>query len=78
MAETTQSPEKRAVQRGMNWYLLVGFVLVCLLLIGGIWTENLSDQDAGTPSFYRDTFIVDESMHATATAEAAAELTATP
>ena len=49
---------------------LVGFVAVCVGLIGLIWAEGLTANVPATPSYYRDTFRMDEDMYLTVTAEA--------
>lgn len=72
MAEAIPHTDKHPKQRGLGWFLFVGFILVTVLLIGLIWQENLAGEDHSTPSYYRDTFVVDESVYATVTAEAAA------
>lgn len=69
--------QRTARQHGLAWAALLGFVVAGILLIILTWRDNLSTQDAGTPAYYRDTFVVDESVYATVTAEAAQNL-ATP
>lgn len=76
MAEATPRPEKRGSQRGVGWYSFVAFLAACVILIGAIWVDNATGREESLPGYYRDTFIVTEGMHATATAEAAAEATA--
>lgn len=71
MAEATAQSEKQSQQRGLSWFLFVGFMIGAVLLIVLIWQENLTGDDPSTPSYYRDTFVVDESAYATVTAEAA-------
>jgi hypothetical protein len=61
--------------------LLLLFLLVSILLIGIIWAEGLTDSAPATPSYYRDTFQVDESFYLTVTAqieEYEAEILVTP
>jgi hypothetical protein len=50
--------------------LLLGFVIVSVVLIGLIWAEGLFSDGQATPSYYRDTYEVDESIYLTVTAEA--------
>jgi hypothetical protein len=79
MAETNTPGVKRTGQRGLGWLLFVTFIGASLLLIGLTWRENLAGEEQGTPGYYRDTFVVDERVYATVTAEAAAaELALTP
>lgn len=56
--------------RSVTSALLVAFAAVCVVLIVLIWGENISGGEPGQPSFYRDTFVIDDSYRATATAEA--------
>jgi len=49
---------------------LLGFVAVCIGLIGLIWADGLTADAPATPSYYRDTFRMDESVYLTVTAEA--------
>jgi hypothetical protein len=49
---------------------LLGFVAVCVGLIGLIWAEGLRNDAPATPSYYRDTFRMDDSIYLTVTAEA--------
>lgn len=62
MASTDRTGLKRAA--------LLGFLLVCIGLIGMIWVDNLTGGPAATPSYYRDTYKVDEDIYLTVTAEA--------
>ncbi|MCE7982308.1 MAG: hypothetical protein DYG89_14020 [Caldilinea sp. CFX5] len=79
MAETTAHPEKPRRQRDLSWFLFIGFIISAVLLIGLIWQENLAGEEPGAPGYYRDTFVVDERVYATVTAEAAtAAATVTP
>lgn len=50
--------------------LLASFVALSVVLIALILGENLSAKDPGRPGYYRDTFVVDENVHATSTADA--------
>lgn len=50
--------------------LLLGFVIVSIILIGLIWIEGLQGNHQATPSYYRDTYKVDENIYLTVTAEA--------
>ena len=77
MAQTTHRPGKRTGQRGLGWTLLVGFIAASVIMIVMIWGDNLASEDNSTPSYYRDTFVVDESVYATVTAVAAADEQAT-
>lgn len=61
--------------------LLLLFLLISILLIGIIWAEGLTDSAPATPSYYRDTFQVDENFYLTVTAqieEYEAEILVTP
>ncbi len=49
---------------------LLGFVAVCIGLIGLIWADGLTADEPATPSYYRDTFRMDDSVYLTVTAEA--------
>ena len=57
--------------------LLVGFIAASVIMIVMIWGDNLACEDNSTPSYYRDTFVVDENVYATVTAVAAADEQAT-
>lgn len=58
-------------QEGLKRALLLGFVGISILLIGLIWLGGLNEDEAATPSYYRDSFQVDPSVYLTVTAEAA-------
>ncbi len=77
MAQTTPHAGKRTGQRGLGWTLLVGFIAASVIMIVMIWGDNLAGEDNSTPSYYRDTFVVDENVYATVTAVAAADAQAT-
>ena len=62
MAQTTRERLKRTA--------LLGFVAVCVGLIGLIWADGLTGNQPATPSYYRDTFHMDESVYLTVTAQA--------
>jgi len=62
MAEPSRERLKRTA--------LLGFVAVCVGLIGLIWAEGLTGDEPATPSYYRDTFRMDENIYLTVTAEA--------
>ncbi|MCC6605431.1 MAG: hypothetical protein IT327_19650 [Anaerolineae bacterium] len=62
MAETNRERLKRLA--------LIGFVAVCVGLIGLIWAEGLTGNEPATPSYYRDTFRMDENIYLTVTAQA--------
>lgn len=72
MAQTTHQSGPRPNQRGLGWALLVLFITVSVLCIIMIWGDNLSGEENDMPSYYRDTFVIDDSVYATVTAEAAA------
>lgn len=56
---------------GLKRNLFLVFLLTCILLIGLIWAEGLSETEPATPSYYRDTsYRIDPSVYVTATAEA--------
>lgn len=81
MAQSTHQTGPRPNQRGLGWALFVLFITVSVLCIFVIWGDNLSGEKNETPSYYRDTFIIDDSVYATVTAEAAAAeqaMTSTP
>jgi hypothetical protein len=50
-------------------FLLI-FVLIGLILVFMTWAEGLIGEETSTPGYYRDTFVVDESVYVTLTAEA--------
>lgn len=62
MAQETRERLKRTA--------LLGFVAVCIGLIGLIWADGLTANSPATPSYYRDTFRMDDSVYLTVTAEA--------
>ena len=62
MAQKTSERLKRTT--------LLGFVAVCIGLIGLIWADGLTADAPATPSYYRDTFRMDDSVYLTVTAEA--------
>ena len=62
MAQTNRERLKRAA--------LLGFVAICVGLIGLIWADGLTADTPATPSYYRDTFHMDDSVYLTVTAEA--------
>lgn len=62
MAEASRERLKRLA--------LIGFVAVCVGLIGLIWADGLTADVPATPSYYRDTFRMDEDVYLTVTAEA--------
>ncbi len=72
MAEASAQPAHPTNRRGVSWFLFVGFIVITLSLILLTWRENLTDEAASIPGYYRDTFVIDESVYATVTAEAAA------
>ncbi len=49
---------------------LLGFVAVCVGLIGLIWADGLTTDEPATPSYYRDSFQMDPDVYLTVTAEA--------
>jgi hypothetical protein len=62
MAQKTSERLKRTA--------LLGFVAVCIGLIGLIWADGLTADAPATPSYNRDTFRMDDSVYLTVTAEA--------
>jgi len=50
--------------------LLLEFVSVCVLLIFAIWIQGIVTPEPKTPSYYRETYKVDESLYLTVTADA--------
>ena len=64
--ETEKSVKKTRLKRT----LLLGFVFVSVLMIGAIWIEGIVEPEPETPSYYRDTFEVDDSIYLTVTADA--------
>ena len=50
--------------------LLLAFVSLSVLMIGAIWIEGIVEPEPERPSYYRDTFEVDESIYLTVTADA--------
>lgn len=78
MAQRTHQSGPRPNQRGLGWTLFVFFITVSVLCIFLIWGDNLSGEENDTPGYYRDTFVIDDSVYATVTAEAAAEQAMTP
>ena len=48
---------------------LLGFVAVSIGLIILIWADGLTPDAPSTPSYYRDTFQIDEDVYLTVTAE---------
>lgn len=77
MAQTAPQAGKRTGQRGLGWTLLVGFIAASVIMIVMIWGDNLAGEENSTPSYYRDTFVVDENVYATTRPFAAADAQAT-
>lgn len=50
--------------------LVLAFVIAGVILIGLIWVEGLTQSEPAAPSFYRNSYQVDESIYPTLTAEA--------
>ena len=50
--------------------LLLAFVAISVALIMVVWRDNIAGEENRSPSYYRDTVIVDPSARATATAAA--------
>lgn len=50
--------------------LLLAFVAISVALIMLVWRDNITGEENRSPSYYRDTVIVDPSARATATAAA--------
>ena len=67
MAKETEQSLKRA---NLKRKLLLGFVAVSVLMIGAIWIQGIVDPEPETPSYYRDTYEVDDSIYLTVTADA--------
>ena len=61
MAEKTRERLKRTA--------LLGFVTVSILLVALTWMDGLNGDAPPTPSYYRDTFQIDENIYLTVTAE---------
>jgi len=57
-------------RKGMKRSLLLGFVAICIILIAVIWVEGLTVSEPTTPSYYRDSYQVDEPVDLIITAEA--------
>lgn len=64
--ETNKSVKNDRLKRT----LLLGFVFVSVLMIGAIWVDGIVVHEPKTPSYYRDTFQVDENLYLTVTADA--------
>jgi hypothetical protein len=80
MAQKTNGTGVNGRERWKQMALL-GFVAVCVGLIGVIWAEGLVADQPATPSYYRESFDVDEGVYLTITARAAEyqqELEGTP
>ncbi|KAA3647344.1 MAG: hypothetical protein DWQ07_07535 [Chloroflexi bacterium] len=60
MAKTERESLKRR--------LLIGFVLVNVVLIVLVWADGLVEHETVDPSFYRETFVFDDSLYITETA----------
>jgi uncharacterized membrane protein YgcG len=65
-SETNKSVKNDSLKRT----LLLGFVFVSVLMIGAIWIQGIVVREPETPSYYRDTFKVDENLYLTVTADA--------
>ncbi|HQV28691.1 MAG TPA: hypothetical protein PLG23_16130 [Thermoflexales bacterium] len=64
-------PPGRAVGRSkLGSALLLAFVAVSVALIIVVWRDNIAGEENRSPSYYRDTVLVDPSARATATAAA--------
>lgn len=50
-------------------FLLAGFVLVSIILILTLWTNNLLERETDGPGFYRATVQVDDGFYLTHAAE---------
>ena len=72
MAEATAHDASHNGRRDVGRTLLALYLVVAVALIMLIWADNLSGNDPTTPGYVRDTYIVDESVYLTVTAEAAA------
>jgi hypothetical protein len=47
---------------------LIGFMIASVSLILMVWSNGLLDNEQGTPSYYRATIAIDDSMYVTLTA----------
>ena len=65
-----QETNKSVKWEGLKRKLLLGFVFVSVLMIGTIWIQGIVVREPETPSYYRDTFKVDENLYLTVTADA--------
>jgi uncharacterized membrane protein YgcG len=64
-----QESNKRLKNDRLKRTLLLGFVFVSVLMIGAIWIDGIVEPEPKTPSYYRDTFEVDDSIYLTVTAD---------
>lgn len=61
--------EKAKTER-IKEYALAGFVLISVIMIALLWSNNLLDRESDGPSFYRATIQADSGFYLTRTAEA--------
>lgn len=69
MAQKSNGKQMKQKERWKRMALL-GFVAVCVGLIGVIWADGLTADQPATPGYYRDSFDVDENIYLTVTAQA--------
>jgi len=68
--QVTLPPGRAVGQKKLGSALLLAFVAVSVALILVVWRDNIAGEENRSPSYYRDTVIVDPSARATATAAA--------
>ena len=71
MAQTNGQPKQPRTHKGLGRGLFALYLGASLLFIGLIWIDNLTEKESDTPGYIRDSFVVDESVYLTVTAEAA-------
>jgi uncharacterized membrane protein YgcG len=65
-----QKTNKSVKWESLKRKLLLGFVFVSVLMIGAIWIDGIVETEPETPSYYRDSYEVDDSIYLTVTADA--------
>ena len=80
MAQASGQHKQPQAHKNLGRGLLALYLGATILLIGLIWVDNLTGDTVATPGYIRDSFIVDENIYATVTAEAKGlvQETATP
>jgi hypothetical protein len=68
--QVTPPPRRAAGRNTLASGLLLAFVAISVALIIVVWRDNIAGEENRSPSYYRDTVIVDPSARATATAAA--------